>query len=45
MLFHHDPLHSDDELEEMLADAQRSSNGSTFDIELAHEGRTFSLPA
>ena len=45
VLFHHDPLHSDDELEEMLADAQRSSNGSTFDIELAHEGRTFSLPA
>jgi hypothetical protein len=41
VLFHHDPLHSDDDLEMILADAERLA--STVTVELGHEGRVFEL--
>jgi ribonuclease BN (tRNA processing enzyme) len=37
LLFHHDPMHSDDDLESMLADVRRQW-GPTGDCELASEG-------
>jgi ribonuclease BN (tRNA processing enzyme) len=37
LLFHHDPMHSDDDLESMLADVRRLW-GPTGDCELASEG-------
>jgi phosphoribosyl 1,2-cyclic phosphodiesterase len=42
-LFHHDPFHGDDQLEEMLADARRLASAASLDIELAYEGQTFEL--
>jgi ribonuclease BN (tRNA processing enzyme) len=41
VLFHHDPLHSDDDLEAILADAERLS--TSVEVELGHEGRIFEL--
>lgn len=40
VLFHHDPMHSDEELDGMLAHARARSD---LPIELATEGRTFEL--
>jgi phosphoribosyl 1,2-cyclic phosphodiesterase len=42
-LFHHDPFHGDDQLEEMLADARSLASAASLDIELAYEGQTFEL--
>ncbi len=41
VLFHHDPLHTDNDLEAMLADAR--SIGAPVEIELGHEGQSFAL--
>jgi ribonuclease BN (tRNA processing enzyme) len=41
VLFHHDPLHSDDDLEAILAEAERLS--TSVEVELGHEGRIFEL--
>ena len=41
MLFHHDPFHGDDQLEEMLAEARQLASAPSLDIELATEGQTF----
>ena len=41
VLFHHDPLHTDDDLEAMLADAR--GIGAPVEIELGHEGQSFAL--
>jgi phosphoribosyl 1,2-cyclic phosphodiesterase len=42
-LFHHDPLHSDRDLDAMLVDARQLPAASTLDVELGSEGRTFAL--
>jgi phosphoribosyl 1,2-cyclic phosphodiesterase len=42
-LFHHDPFHGDEQLEEMLANARRLASAASLDIELAYEGQTFEL--
>ncbi|HJX08254.1 MAG TPA: MBL fold metallo-hydrolase, partial [Actinomycetota bacterium] len=41
VLFHHDPLHNDADLEAILADAERLATSVT--VELGHEGRVFEL--
>ena len=41
VMFHHDPAHSDDLLEGMLADAQRLADRD--DVELAREGLEITL--
>jgi len=41
VLFHHDPLHSDDDLEAILSEAERLATSIT--VELGHEGRVFEL--
>jgi phosphoribosyl 1,2-cyclic phosphodiesterase len=43
ILFHHDPYHTDDELEALLGDARRSAGSSPDAIRLAHEGMTVTL--
>jgi phosphoribosyl 1,2-cyclic phosphodiesterase len=43
VLFHHDPLHTDVELESMLADARRVPGAASLDVELGYEGQTFAL--
>ena len=43
VLFHHDPYHTDDELEELLVDAQRQCETVGDDVCLAHEGMTIAL--
>ena len=43
VLFHHDPYHSDDELDTLLADARRRWDGAHEQICLAHEGLTVTL--
>jgi phosphoribosyl 1,2-cyclic phosphodiesterase len=43
VLFHHDPMHSDDQLEAILADAHQLPASASMDVELAHEGQTFEL--
>ncbi|HYJ62007.1 MAG TPA: MBL fold metallo-hydrolase, partial [Actinomycetota bacterium] len=43
VLFHHDPMHTDDQLEAMLADAQQMPAAASMGVELAHEGQTFVL--
>jgi hypothetical protein len=40
VLFHHDPYHTDDELEALLADARASRPGMDDRISLAYEGMT-----
>jgi phosphoribosyl 1,2-cyclic phosphodiesterase len=42
-LFHHDPFHGDDQLEEMLADVRLLASDHSPDVELAYEGQTFEL--
>jgi len=43
LLSHHDPYHSDEELNELFADLKKRNNYS-FKYELAAEGMTFELP-
>jgi phosphoribosyl 1,2-cyclic phosphodiesterase len=43
VLFHHDPYHTDDELDALLADARRRWDGAHEQICLAHEGMTITL--
>jgi ribonuclease BN (tRNA processing enzyme) len=43
VLFHHDPYHTDDELEALLIDAQRQCETVGDDVCLAHEGMTIAL--
>jgi phosphoribosyl 1,2-cyclic phosphodiesterase len=43
VLFHHDPYHTDDELEELLADARRQCETVGDDVCLAHEGMVIAL--
>jgi phosphoribosyl 1,2-cyclic phosphodiesterase len=40
VLFHHDPYHTDDELELLLAEARTQWNGVNEQVRLAHEGLT-----
>jgi phosphoribosyl 1,2-cyclic phosphodiesterase len=44
VLFHHDPMHTDDHLEAMLAEAKQMSAGASIPVELGSEGQTFELP-
>jgi phosphoribosyl 1,2-cyclic phosphodiesterase len=43
VLFHHDPYHSDDELEALLADAKLRWNGRRDKVCLAREGMTMTI--
>jgi phosphoribosyl 1,2-cyclic phosphodiesterase len=43
VLFHHDPYHTDDDLEELLVAARRRWDGTEEQICLAHEGMTIEL--
>jgi ribonuclease BN (tRNA processing enzyme) len=43
VLFHHDPYHTDDELEALLIDARRQCETVGKDICLAHEGMTIAI--
>lgn len=43
VLFHHDPWHTDEDLEAMLTDARRSRRDPSLTVELAKEGQTFDL--
>lgn len=45
VLFHHDPYHTDDELEALLAEARRQWDGAHEQICLAYEGMTIDLDA
>jgi phosphoribosyl 1,2-cyclic phosphodiesterase len=43
VLFHHDPMHTDDHLEAMLAEAKRLPDAASISVELGSEGQTFVL--
>ncbi len=43
VLFHHDPLHTDDQLDAILAKARDLRAGDPADVALAHEGMTLDL--
>jgi ribonuclease BN (tRNA processing enzyme) len=43
VLFHHDPMHSDADLEGLLADARGVPGAGSLELQLAHEGQTFAL--
>jgi hypothetical protein len=43
VLFHHDPYHTDDDLEALLANALQHANTSHGHVCLAHEGMTIEL--
>jgi phosphoribosyl 1,2-cyclic phosphodiesterase len=43
VLFHHDPLHTDEQLERILARAHELSASGDAEVELAREGMTFQL--
>ncbi|HEX5094828.1 MAG TPA: MBL fold metallo-hydrolase [Acidimicrobiia bacterium] len=43
VLFHHDPYHSDDDLETLLDDARRLTNGQVANVCLAHEGMSIDI--
>jgi phosphoribosyl 1,2-cyclic phosphodiesterase len=45
VLFHHDPYHTDDELEALLAEARRQWDGAHEQVCLAYEGMTIDLDA
>ena len=45
VLFHHDPYHTDDELEELLAEARANWPGMEERVCLAAEGMTIALDA
>ena len=40
MLFHHDPYHTDDDLEELLKEARAKWDGADHHVQLAYEGMT-----
>jgi ribonuclease BN (tRNA processing enzyme) len=42
VLFHHDPLHTDEQLERMLEQARVLASSSSVDVALGSEGDTFS---
>jgi phosphoribosyl 1,2-cyclic phosphodiesterase len=44
VLFHHDPLHTDDDLDGILATARDLTRGDRGRIELAHEGMALNVP-
>jgi hypothetical protein len=44
VLFHHDPLHTDADLDAMLAGVQRMPAATGLEVELAFEGQAFELP-
>ena len=43
VLFHHDPLHTDADLEAMLVDARAVPGAAALDLELGYEGQTLAL--
>jgi len=43
VLFHHDPLHTDEQLERILARANELRASGDAEVELAREGMTFEL--
>lgn len=43
VLFHHDPYHTDEDLERLLEDANKAANGDVARVCLAHEGMTIDL--
>jgi phosphoribosyl 1,2-cyclic phosphodiesterase len=43
VMFHHDPLHTDDELEAMLADARRFASTTSLELQLGCEGDVLAL--
>ena len=43
VLFHHDPYHTDDDLDALLADARGRWDGAHEQVCLAHEGMTITL--
>ena len=43
VLFHHDPLHTDEQLERILARANEVTTSGDGEVELAREGMTFEL--
>jgi phosphoribosyl 1,2-cyclic phosphodiesterase len=43
VLFHHDPMHTDDELEAMLAEARSLAVDASIPVELAREGDVYVL--
>jgi phosphoribosyl 1,2-cyclic phosphodiesterase len=43
MLFHHDPYHTDDDLEELVKEARARWLGAEADVDLAYEGMTIEL--
>ena len=43
VLFHHDPMHTDDQLEAILADARRVPAAASMGVELGYEGLTFEV--
>jgi len=43
VLFHHDPLHTDADLEAMLVDARGAPGAAALDVELGYEGQTLAL--
>ena len=45
VLFHHDPGHSDDDLDRMGAEVQRAAAGSGVEVLTAYEGLVMELPA
>lgn len=45
VLFHHDPYHTDDELDALLVDARRRWDGAHEQVCLAHEGMMINLNA
>lgn len=44
VLFHHDPMRSDDELDLLLIEAQRRAEPHGIEVLAAHEGQTLSVP-
>ncbi len=43
VLFHHDPMHTDADLEALLADARGVAGAGSLELELGYEGQTFAL--
>jgi phosphoribosyl 1,2-cyclic phosphodiesterase len=43
VLFHHDPMHTDEELDAMLADAEPLAAEASIAVELAREGAVYEL--
>ncbi|MGH8935877.1 MAG: MBL fold metallo-hydrolase [Acidimicrobiia bacterium] len=43
VMFHHDPLHTDERLEELLEEAKRLWNGAPDEVVLAYEGMEITL--